>query len=178
MEEKNSDDTHSNNLNWFETADWVAPYLALGHAVGRIGCFLVGDCYGKPCNLPWGISFNNGLPPTSYESFKYNYPTVFIEYIEPFYKAGDFIKVHPTQLYEFLSYFLIFLYLLYIREQKRFNGQIFFEYLFLAGIVRYLIEFYRMNPLYYLDLSGAQYISIIMIFVSSVLMYVNRRKLS
>ena len=70
-------------MNWLETADWVAPYLALGHSIGRIGCFLVGDCYGKACDLPWAMSFPNGIPPT-------------LEH------------VHPTQLYESLFGFLIF----------------------------------------------------------------------
>ena len=62
-----------NNLNWLKVSDWVAPYLILGHAIGRMGCFLVGDCYGKPCSLPWAMTFKNGLPPTTYSSFKYNY---------------------------------------------------------------------------------------------------------
>ena len=87
-------------MNWFLVSDWVAPYLALGHSIGRIGCFLVGDCYGKPCDLPWAISFPNGLPPTSFTSFKYNYPEIFSSYIEPYFNFNDVIKVHPTQLYE------------------------------------------------------------------------------
>ena len=66
-----------NNISWFEGADWVAPYLILGHAIGRLGCFLVGDCYGTTCNLPWAVSFPNGLPPTTFESFQYNYPAIF-----------------------------------------------------------------------------------------------------
>ena len=166
-----------NNLKWTIVSDWVAPYLILGHSIGRIGCFLVGDCYGKPCDLPWAFSFPNGLPPTSFTSFKYNYPEIFSSYIEPYYNINDVIKVHPTQLYESLIYFIIFLYLLYIRKKKEFNGQIMYEYLFLAGLSRFIIEFYRINPKYIMNLSGAQCLSIVMIVMSSFLMYNNYLKL-
>ena len=53
----------------------ATPALAIGHAIGRIGCFLVGDDYGRPTHLPWGVAFPEGLPPTS-------------------------MPVHPTQIYE------------------------------------------------------------------------------
>jgi len=141
-------------MNWLETADWVAPYLALGHSIGRIGCFLVGDCYGKVCNLPWAMSFPNGIPPT-------------LDY------------VHPTQLYESLLGFLIFLYLIMIRKKyyseadPKKNGFVMYEYLFLAGFARFIIEFIRVNPTYSLGLSGAQFISIIMIISGAILMKIN-----
>jgi phosphatidylglycerol:prolipoprotein diacylglycerol transferase len=76
---------YRNKLNWLKVADWVAPVLILGHGIGRIGCFLVGDDYGIPSNLPWACAFPNGLPPT-------------------------IISVHPTQLYEMAAYFTIFVY--------------------------------------------------------------------
>ena len=74
---------HRNKLNWFKFADLSAPFLILGHGIGRIGCFLVGDDYGVPSNLPWACAFPKGLPPTN-------------------------IPVHPTQLYEMSAYFIIF----------------------------------------------------------------------
>tara|TARA_B100000029_G_scaffold479935_1_gene527471 strand:+ start:749 stop:1639 length:891 start_codon:yes stop_codon:yes gene_type:complete len=166
-----------NNLQWTIVSDWVAPYLILGHSIGRIGCFLVGDCYGKPCDLPWSVSFPNGLPPTTYTSFKYNYPEIFTSSVEQLYKVNDIIKVHPTQIYETITYFIIFLYLLNARSKKIYNGQIMYEYLFLAGISRFVIEFYRINPKYLFSMSGAQCISLIMIIISSFLMYNNYRKL-
>ena len=167
-----------NNIPWLEGADWVAPYLALGHAIGRIGCFLVGDCYGTTCSLPWAVSFQNGLPPTTFEGFQYHYPAVFnTENFQATYSMGDSIAVHPTQLYEFCTGVLIFSYLMYIRKKKTYDGLIMFEYLFLAGIARFLVEFIRLNPSYLLGLSGAQIISVIMITVSSYYMYINRKKL-
>jgi len=163
-----------NNLIWYDVADWVAPYLALGHSIGRIGCLLVGDCYGYPCKLPWGMSFTEGLPPTTYNSFYYNYPKIFKEYIEPFYTQTDIIKVHPTQIYESFIYLLIFVYLCRIRKNISKKGTIIFEYLFLAGISRFIIEYYRINQDYIFNLSGAQIISLFMIFISSIILYFNR----
>ena len=168
-----------NSLNWLKVSDWVAPYLALGHAIGRIGCFLVGDCYGKPCIYSWGITFKQGLPPTTYESFKYNYPNIFNSpFFQNLYSKGDFVYVHPTQLYEFVLYIIIFLYLLYIRKKSIYDGLVMLEYLFLAGIIRFLVEFLRLNPTYYFDLSIAQYISIAMVLISSYYMYSNKRLIS
>ena len=119
------------------------------------------------------VTFPNGLPPTTYNSFKYNYPEIFVNSVESNYNVNDIIHVHPTQLYETIVYFFIFLYLLYARSKKIYNGQIMYEYLFLAGISRFVIEFYRINPKYIFSLSGAQCISMIMIIVSTILMYTN-----
>ena len=167
---------YKNNLDWFTVADWVAPFLALGHSIGRIGCFLVGDCYGHPCNLPWAVSFKNGLPPTTFESFKYNYPDWFLNNgMSAIYKPNDIIFVHPTQIYESITYMILFFYLSYIRNNRKYKGQVFLEYLFYAGISRFIIEFFRLNPTYLLNLTGAQYISVLMILVSSILMYRHRR---
>ena len=141
------------NLPWLEVADWVAPYLALGHGIGRIGCFLVGDCEGISCKLPWAVTF----------------------------PANSHIigSVHPTQLYECFLYLLVFAYLIYIRNKKAYNGILMFEYLFLVGLSRFLIEFFRVNPRYdqLFNLTGAQIISIIMMVVGTYFMYINREKL-
>tara|TARA_B110000014_G_C19575233_1_gene306221 strand:- start:3 stop:473 length:471 start_codon:yes stop_codon:yes gene_type:complete len=152
--------------------------LILGHSIGRLGCFLVGDCYGKPCELPWAMTFKNGLPPTTFSSFQYNYPEIFNKSsFQSLYSASEkFIYVHPTQLYESFIYVCIFLYLIKIRENKSYNGIVFFEYLFLAGLSRFIIEFIRLNPKYIFNLSGAQFISLVMIFSSSFLMYINRKR--
>ena len=148
-------------LGWFLVTDWAAPYLALGHGIGRIGCFLVGDDYGTPSNLPWACTFPNGLPPTN-------------------------TPVHPTQLYEMVVYFLIFFYLQYYKGKKHFSGQLILEYLFLAGVSRFIMEFIRTNPKYLIGLSGAQYVSMVMILISTYYMiklrndssYTNSQKVS
>jgi phosphatidylglycerol:prolipoprotein diacylglycerol transferase len=142
-----------NKLSWLKVADWVAPFLVLGHGIGRIGCFLVGDCYGIPSNLPWACAFPQGLPPTD-------------------------IPVHPTQLYEMSAYFIIFFYLRYRKLNQKFPGELMFEYLFLAGFSRFMIEFIRTNTKYLFDLSGAQYLSILMMVVGAFQMWKMRRLVS
>ena len=141
---------YRNNLNWFIIADLSAPFLVLGHGIGRIGCFLVGDDYGIPTNLPWAIAFPNGLPPTS-------------------------IAVHPTQLYEMSAYFIIFFYLRYRKRNQTFSGEIIFEYLFLGGLSRFMVEFIRTNTKYIFGLSGAQYLSIIMMAIGAYQLWKMRR---
>ena len=137
-------------LNWLEIADLAAPFLVLGHGIGRIGCFLVGDDYGIASNLPWAIAFPKGLPPTD-------------------------ITVHPTQLYEMAAYFSIFFYLRYRKRNQQFKGEIMFEYLFLGGLARFMVEFIRTNTKYLFDLSGAQYLSILMMGIGAYQMWKRRR---
>ena len=168
---------YKNNLSWPNVSDWVAPYIILGQGIGRLGCFFVGCCYGQPTTISWLFPFKNGRPPTTYESFKYNHPQIFNSLVEPFYTIGDFIKVHPTQLYEFFVYFLIFLYLLKIRTIKKYNGQVFLEYMFLAGLTRFIIEFIRLNPIYLFDLTSAQILSFLMISSSMIIMYFKRQRI-
>ena len=138
------------NLNWFKIADLAAPFLVLGHRIGRIGCFLVGDDYGIPANLPWAIAFPHGLPPTN-------------------------IAVHPTQLYEMSAYFIIFFYLRYRKRNQTFSGEIIFEYLFLGGLSRFMVEFIRTNTKYIFGLSGAQYLSILMMAIGAYQLWKMRR---
>ena len=138
------------NLNWFKIADLATPFLVLGHGIGRIGCFLVGGDYGIPTNLPWAIPFPNGLPPTN-------------------------IAVHPTQLYEMSAYFIIFFYLRYRKRNQTFSGEIIFEYLFLGGLSRFMVEFIRTNTKYIFGLSGAQYLSILMMVIGAYQLWKMRR---
>ncbi len=149
------------SMDWFATADILAPLVILGHGIGRIGCLLVGDDYGIPSNLPWAISFPDGSPPsTVYYISQTGYQ--FSEYISP----DTVLRVHPTQIYEMILYFFIFIFLRKLLQKNHIKGEIFMNYLFLGGLSRFLIEFYRLNPKYYFDLSGAQYISIVMMMIA------------
>jgi phosphatidylglycerol:prolipoprotein diacylglycerol transferase len=152
-----------NKINWFTFADIVAPLIILGHAIGRIGCFLVGDDYGTPTRLPWGVSFPQGLPPTTTQAFETYYPWIDISGFEP-----GLITVHPTQLYEAFLMFLIFLYLWRKRKAIRTPGSLFFTYLVLTGIERFCLEFIRTNPKYLFHLSGAQLISLLLIGIGTI----------
>lgn len=104
----------------WRTADCIAPAMALGHAIGRIGCFFAGCCYGKQCDLPWAITFKN-----------------------PESLAPLFVKLHPTQLYSVLSNFLLFALILWIEKKKKFDGMVFWTYILLYGLFRSLVEVFR-----------------------------------
>jgi phosphatidylglycerol:prolipoprotein diacylglycerol transferase len=98
----------------------ATPALAVGQMLGRIGCFLVGDDYGSPTSLPWGVAFPRGLPPTTE-------------------------RVHPTQLYE--AIFLAVLAWVLIRWRRKGIGDrtVLGRYLVIAGAFRFLLEFVRVN---------------------------------
>ena len=151
-----------NKLSWIKFADIVAPLLILGYAVGRVGCLLVGDDYGLPTNMPWGIAFPNGLPPSTYSVFQSYYPWVNLEGFSP-----GVLKVHPTQIYESVIGFGIFYYLYQKRSKVVIVGSLFFTYLIFAGVERFFIEFLRVNSKYLFGLSGSQLISLIMILIGA-----------
>jgi len=151
------------SLNWLVFADILAPLIMLGYAIGRFGCFLVGDDYGVPSKLPWAVSFPEGLPPTTKSYFELYYPWIDVSGFQ-----SEILKVHPTQIYESIIGFFIFLYLWYRRNKIQVSGNLFFSYLIFSGLERFLIEFIRTNNKYLFDiLSGAQIISIFMIFIGS-----------
>ncbi len=153
---------NKNNLSWITFADIVAPLLILGYAIGRIGCLLVGDDYGLPTHLPWGIEFPNGLPPSTYSIFQTYYPWVNLDNFEP-----GVLSVHPTPIYETIIGGLIFYYLYQKRTSVAIVGSLFFTYLILAGTERFIVEFLRVNEKYFIGLSGAQVISILMITIGA-----------
>ena len=124
-------------LNWLQTADILAPALALGYAIGRIGCLLAGDGdYGKPSNLPWAMAFPEGIVPTT-------------------------TPVHPTPIYEFIIMTAVFSILWSMRKKVQKDGAIFGLYLILAGSERFLIEFLRLNPVVAWNLTMAQITSLV-----------------
>jgi phosphatidylglycerol---prolipoprotein diacylglyceryl transferase len=98
----------------------ATPALAIGHAIGRIGCFLVGDDYGRPTDLPWGVAFPRGLPPTP-------------------------VPVHPTQLYEAVALVPLAWLLVRWRREGRADTFVLGAYLIIAGTIRFAIEFLRVN---------------------------------
>lgn len=153
-------------LPWLTFGDIVAPLLILGYGIGRIGCFLVGDDYGLPTHLPWGIPFENGLPPSTYYIFDHYYPWVDLTGFEP-----GVLAVHPTQLYEVVLALLIFGFLWKKRLSVKHTGALFFTYLIVAGAERFFIEFLRTNNKYVLGLSGAQIISILIIGIGTYFLF-------
>lgn len=155
-----------NKLRWIVFADIVAPFLILGYAIGRVGCFLVGDDYGFPTHLPWGLAFPEGIPPTTYHNFQTQYPWIDLNGFEP-----GLLRVHPTQLYEILLSMLIFAYLWKKRTAVKVTGSLFFTYFILVGIERLGIEFIRTNTRYLFSLTGAQWLALIMIGIGTYFLF-------
>jgi phosphatidylglycerol:prolipoprotein diacylglycerol transferase len=124
-----------------KTADAAAPGLALAYGVGRVGCFLVGDDWGRPTDSWVGIAFPRGAPPTRVDIIEQQFGiTVDPALIE---QHGEFVPVHPTQLYEVGMSTLIFFVLWRLRREPRPAGWLFMLWLALAGVERFLVEFLR-----------------------------------
>ena len=150
-----------NKVPWLTFANIIGPLIFLGYAIGRLGCFLVGDDYGIPSTLPWAMSFPKGIPPTTTDVFSDLYP-----WIDTSSYEQGLITVHPTQLYEAMICFLLFFVMWKYRRFSKVKDLLFFLYLVLAGIERFFIEFLRTNQKYVLEiLSGAQVISLGMILI-------------
>ncbi len=122
-------------------ADAAAPALAISYAVGRVGCFLVGDDYGRPTDSWVGVAFPNGAPPSRAAVLEHQFGlSVDPALIE---KYGDVLPVHPTQLYEIGLSTLIFVALRTMRGHRHGAGWLFMAWLAMAGAERFLVEFFR-----------------------------------
>jgi prolipoprotein diacylglyceryl transferase len=131
--------------------DVCSPAAAVGYAIGRIGCLLSGDGdYGIPTALPWGMSFPNGVVPTT-------------------------ARVHPTPIYEFIVWLAIAAFLWHMGTKSlrgpKAAGEIFCNYLILTGAARFLVEFIRVNPRSFLGMSNAQAASLASILAGAVLLW-------
>ncbi|MFH1729594.1 MAG: prolipoprotein diacylglyceryl transferase [Pseudomonadota bacterium] len=119
--------------------DAVAPMLAIGYGIGRIGCQLAGDgCYGIPSSLPWAMAYPNGVIPTLQ-------------------------AVHPTPVYETIYGITLFAVLWLLRKKDFKPGRLISIYLIFTGLGRLLVEFIRLNEKVLFGLTGAQVIGIVAI---------------
>ena len=109
-----------NNFLLWEIADILAPSVALGQFFGRIGCFSAGCCYGKTCDLPWAVTFT-----------------------DPDSLAPLHIPSHPTQLYSALCNLMIFATIVFLKKRKKYHGHLFWMYVLLYGITRFIVEIFR-----------------------------------
>ncbi len=142
-------------LSLWQVADIYAPSIAIGHAIGRIGCFFAGCCHGRPADIPWAVTFT-----------------------DPHSLAPLGIGLHPTQLYESAGEFLNFVILIILRKRQTFRGELFWTYVVLYSILRFFVEFYRGDAargMVTAELSIAQLISVIMFFVAMGFMTFLRR---
>jgi phosphatidylglycerol---prolipoprotein diacylglyceryl transferase len=145
-------------------ADAIAPAMAVGYAVGRVGCFLVGDDYGGPTTAPWGVAFPKGAPPSTAENLREFGISV------PADVAPDTVMaVHPTQLYETGMSLVIFFILWRFRDRFANDGTLFAIWVALAGVERFIVEIFRAKDDRFLGvLSVAQLISTALIVGGSV----------
>ena len=120
-------------------ADVCAPALALAYAVGRMGCFLVGDDYGRPTESWVGIAFPNGSPPSTAGNLRRMFGVSIPESVPD----TAVLAVHPTQLYEIGMSLLIFAILWRLRRKPWKAGRMFSLWLALAGVERLIVEFFR-----------------------------------
>lgn len=135
----------------WEIADVIAPAIAIGQSIGRMGCFLNGCCYGKSTTLPWGVML-------------------------PVRDSLAITSIHPTQLYSSVSDLIIFGVLSCLWKRRRFNGQIFLSYLILYSTARFIIEMYRGdNPYIFLHLTLSQIISLF-IGLSAIIVMARKSK--
>jgi len=149
-------------LDGWKTADVLAPGVAVGQAIGRMGCFMAGCCYGKPTSVPWAVTFtdvfanrNVGTPLDT--------------------------PLHPTQIYESLACFLILGILLWMAPRKRFHGQVVLAYVVLYAVARFVVEMFRGDAIrgfvFGGRLSTSQFIALLMVAAAAlVLPYLWRRK--
>lgn len=127
----------------------ATPALAIGHAIGRLGCFLVGDDYGRPSSLPWAVAFPEGLPPTT-------------------------VPVHPTQLYEAIALLPIAFLLIRWRRRGLNDRLVLGGYFVLAGLLRFAIEFVRINERVIGPLTVAHVASLVAVIGGAALLYASQ----
>ena len=123
----------------------ATPGLAVGHAIGRVGCLLVGDDYGRPSTLPWALAFPRGLPPTD-------------------------VPVHPTQIYEAIPLVALAAVLIRLRRGGVPDARVLGVYLLSAGLLRFAIEFVRVNERVLLGLSVAHLASLLVAAAGAALL--------
>ena len=158
----------------WRTADAAAPALALGYGVGRIGCLLVGDDYGVPTGLPWGMTFPEGPIPTVAGALQREFGVDL-----PAGVAADaLVAVHPTQLYETVTAFLIFWFGRVLLTRGTTPGGVVLPIIGLLSTERFLVEFLRAkDDRFFGVLTMAQLIAVSILIVIGFL-WLRRRRAS
>jgi len=147
-------------LPFWRAADVCAPAIALGQAIGRIGCLMAGDDYGSITQVPWAVTFTDPDAAT-------------------IGGAPLGVPLHPVQLYESIVCLILFFVLVRIGRHKRFDGQVILAYTFLYAVARFILEFFRGDAdrgfIFGGALSTSQFIAVILAPLAIVL-WLRRRK--
>lgn len=145
-----------NNIPWLIGADMTTPALALAYGVGRMGCHFAGDGdWGAVTTVPWGVAYTKAI-------VGWADPNTGVPY-------APGVVVHPTPIYEFLQGALVFAILWSLRRKNLAAGTITWLYLILAGLMRFLVEFWRINPSVGFGFSEAQWISLLLVIIGVVM---------
>ncbi len=146
-------------FSFLALGDAFAAPLALGHAIGRMGCFCAGCCWGKPTTMPWGITFTNPLA-AQLVGTPLN------------------VKLQPTELFGAGAEFINFLILIWLGRRQKFTGELMAAWMVLYGFERFIIEFYRNDPgrgmMFNNTISFMQIVSVCLIFFGSWLFLKHR----
>ncbi len=148
------------------TMELTAPALAVGYALGRVGCFLVQDDYGLPSSLPWAMKFPEGWPPSTVQNLRLAGADL------PFdLPVSEVVAVHPTQLYETALMLAGFWLLWRWRRHSHATGWLFGAYLVLGGLERFFVEFLRAkDDRFFGPLTLAQLVSLVLVAVGFYLL--------
>jgi phosphatidylglycerol:prolipoprotein diacylglycerol transferase len=140
-------------------SDAFAPGIALGHVIGRLGCFFAGCCFGRQTSVPWAVTFHS-------------------EYAAQNVGTPINVPLHPTQLYEAGAELLILGALLVLEKRGRhFPGRTFWGYMLLYGISRFVIEFYRGDSRGMVGMfSTSQFVSLLIVPLSIIMLILLARK--
>lgn len=158
-------------VSFFRYLDITGVAIAAGYAVGRTGCWAIGDDYGRPWNSSFAVKFPQGAPPTTAANMLRIYGEIPPLGSDP----ATIIAVHPTQLYETALGFVMFLVLWRLRDNRHAQGWLFGSYCVLAGVERFLIEFVRVEPdRLSIGLPIAQVVALAIILIGGLLMYARR----
>lgn len=158
-------------LSFVRFADVGGIAIAAGYAVGRTGCWAVGDDYGRPYSGPLAVSFPQGAPPSTVSEMQRTFHVQFPAGTDP----GSVVSVYPTQLIEVVLGFAMFAILWRMRDHKHAEGWLFGVWCVLAGIERFIVEFLRAKDdrfTWAFGLSMAQMIALGIIVVGVAVMAV------
>jgi phosphatidylglycerol:prolipoprotein diacylglycerol transferase len=163
----------SKHVEAWQFADVAAPYIAFGHAIGRIGCFLNGCCFGKPSDVPWAVSFPKfvdetgaiiGSPVFEHQLYFCDPPLITAD-------AARSLPVHPTQLYSSFGLAIMGCLLLLLWKRRIFKGQIFWSYVLLYSVFRFCVEIFRGdNPHILWELTISQIVSIFLFPIAAAIL--------
>lgn len=161
-------------LPWWRTADAFAPGIAIGQAIGRLGCFSAGCCWGKPTTAWCGVHFSEkgheitGVPTMVRHLADPIQQNVWAERLGGLLAP---IRLHPTQIYEAAATLLIFVVLLFVYRKRQFHGQVIIVYAMLYALARFIIEYWRDDPRgEFFDLSTSQFIAVVL-FIGAIIAY-------